>query len=240
MIYSWAALCLPLQATSCNSLSVCSLLPWIKPWSSGLLRQNLESGWSRSVLTGRVGERRQLRRHTHTHMQNQLTALSQDRGFAPSPTQPHVQFVSLLFSTGPFSNPWHTLRPQLSSQNPLSCRRRPLVTFCSPWHWGVRNRCDRQWWRGAWTGTPQSLDKPLLPIFSVLFFTLPHQTFSFTAHSEVNKTWALEGVRQKLVAFFRLLSALFFIFYFCLFVCRNNNRDKSSSTDSSQRIRDKS
>ena len=44
--------CLPLQAESCNSLSVCSQPQWTKPWSSGLLRRVLASGWSRSVSRG--------------------------------------------------------------------------------------------------------------------------------------------------------------------------------------------
>lgn len=45
------SLCLPLKVVSWNSLSVCSLPPWTKPWSSGLLKRDLESGWSRWVLT---------------------------------------------------------------------------------------------------------------------------------------------------------------------------------------------
>lgn len=77
-----------------------------------------------------------------------------------------------------------TLRPQY----PFSCCQCPCVSFHSPWHWSVRNRSDRQWWRGAEPSTV-SLAKPVLssphpPFYYLLTLSPPF----LTAHSLTHPT----------------------------------------------------
>lgn len=132
-----------------------------------------------------------------THIYNKWiqSFLIVSTGFVHTSTETRTPTSSVYFGQFSFqllvtwSGAWTppppcTLRPQY----PFSCCQCPCVSFHSPWHWSVRNRSDRQWWRGAEPSTV-SLAKPVLssphpPFYYLLTLSPPF----LTAHSLTHPT----------------------------------------------------
>lgn len=162
---------------SCNSLSGCSQPPWTRPWSSGPPRRDPESGWSRYPLTKVRGGGFQKHRHAHTW--HRLPYVG-NAGFAHRPAHRffnYIAAISLFFlPVAHWRDP--AARPPSPVLFSLSCQC-PSVSSHPRWHWGVRNRSDRPWWRAT---EPVSLDKARLtsPVFPSI--THSHRTPTSKAH----------------------------------------------------------